>query len=83
MLRRKVGTTGVESEAELVSDLGQRSVDSYRDRKVDGGANQRKKDRRTITLPTSHASIATRPDDIVQLIEEASNAVVAKAAGFH
>jgi len=33
-------------------------------------------------LPTSHASIATRPDDIVQLIEEASNAVVAKAAGF-
>jgi pimeloyl-ACP methyl ester carboxylesterase len=38
--------------------------------------------RRTITLPTSHASIATRPDDIVQLIEEASNAVVAKAAGF-
>src|SRR5580704_13018092 len=38
--------------------------------------------RRTITLPTSHASIATRPDDIVQLIEEASDAVVAKAAGF-
>src|SRR5580692_6301615 len=38
--------------------------------------------RRTITLPTSHASIATRPDDIVQLIEEASNAVIAKAAGF-
>src|ERR1700691_757407 len=38
--------------------------------------------RRTITLPTSHASIATRPDDIVQLIEEASNAVSAKAAGF-
>ncbi|MGA9785976.1 MAG: alpha/beta hydrolase [Candidatus Sulfotelmatobacter sp.] len=38
--------------------------------------------RRTITLPTSHASIATRPNDIVQLIEEACNAVVAKAAGF-
>jgi pimeloyl-ACP methyl ester carboxylesterase len=38
--------------------------------------------RKTITLQTSHASIATHPDDIVQLIEEASNAVSAKAAGF-
>jgi pimeloyl-ACP methyl ester carboxylesterase len=34
--------------------------------------------RKTITLATSHASVATRPDDIVQLIVEASNAVVAK-----
>ena len=38
--------------------------------------------RKTITLPTSHASVATCPDDIVRLIEEASNAVVAKAGGF-
>ena len=38
--------------------------------------------RKTITLQTSHASIATHPDDIVQLIEEASNAVSAKAARF-
>jgi hypothetical protein len=38
--------------------------------------------RKTITLQTSHASIATHPDDLVHLIEEASNAVSAKAAGF-
>ena len=38
--------------------------------------------RKTITLDTSHASVATRSDDIVQLIEEASNTVIAKAAGF-
>ncbi len=38
--------------------------------------------RKTITLQTSHASIATHPDDIVQLIEEASYAVSAKTAGF-
>ena len=44
LLRREVGNTGVESEAQLVSDLGQRPVDSLRDRKVDGGANQREKD---------------------------------------
>ena len=30
--------------------------------------------RKTITLQTSHASIATHPDEIVQLIEEASSA---------
>jgi hypothetical protein len=36
---------------------------------------ERIKARKTITLPTSHASVATHPDDIVQLIEEASNAV--------
>jgi hypothetical protein len=36
--------------------------------------------RKTITLQTSHASVATRPDEIVQLIEEASNVFVANAA---
>ena len=36
---------------------------------------KRIKARKTITLPTSHASVATRPDEIVQFIEEASNAV--------
>jgi pimeloyl-ACP methyl ester carboxylesterase len=36
--------------------------------------------RKTITLQTSHASVATHPDEIVQLIEEASNAIVANAA---
>ena len=41
---------------------------------------ERIKARKTIILPTSHASIATRPDDIVQLIEEARNAVAARAA---
>jgi hypothetical protein len=44
LLRREVGTTGVESKALLVSDLSQRPVDSCGDRKVDGGTNQRKKD---------------------------------------
>jgi hypothetical protein len=44
LLRREVGTTGMESEAQLVSDLGQRPLDSYGDRKVDGGANQREAD---------------------------------------
>jgi pimeloyl-ACP methyl ester carboxylesterase len=38
--------------------------------------------RKTITLQTSHASIATQPDEIVQIIEEASNAVGAKAASL-
>jgi pimeloyl-ACP methyl ester carboxylesterase len=33
--------------------------------------------RRTITLQTSHASMATYPDEIVKLIEEASSAVTA------
>jgi pimeloyl-ACP methyl ester carboxylesterase len=37
--------------------------------------------RKTITLQTSHASVATHPEDIVQLIEEASNFVAARAAG--
>jgi pimeloyl-ACP methyl ester carboxylesterase len=37
--------------------------------------------RRTITLQTSHASVATRPDEIVKLIEEASAAVVAEGLG--
>lgn len=37
------------------------------------------KARKTITLQTSHASVATRPDEIVQLIVEASNAVGTKA----
>jgi hypothetical protein len=41
LLRREVGRTGMESEAELVS---QRPIDSYGDRKVDGGAYQRQKD---------------------------------------
>jgi pimeloyl-ACP methyl ester carboxylesterase len=36
---------------------------------------ERIKARKTITLPTSHASVATRPNDIVHLIEEASHAV--------
>ena len=31
--------------------------------------------KKTITLPTSHASIATHPNEIVELIEEASRAV--------
>jgi pimeloyl-ACP methyl ester carboxylesterase len=35
----------------------------------------RMKARGTITLPTSHASVATYPDQIVALIEEASRAV--------
>jgi len=30
-----------------------------------------------VTLPTSHASVATHPDEIVRLIEEASSAVTA------
>jgi hypothetical protein len=34
--------------------------------------------RRTITLPTSHASLATYPDEIVKLIEEASSAVAGR-----
>lgn len=38
--------------------------------------------RKTITLPTSHASVATYPDEIVNLIEEASRAVSGKDAGF-
>lgn len=33
--------------------------------------------RRIVTLQTSHASVATHPDEIVKLIEEASSAVVA------
>jgi pimeloyl-ACP methyl ester carboxylesterase len=33
--------------------------------------------RKTITLQTSHASVATHPDEIVKLIEEASSAVAA------
>ena len=32
--------------------------------------------RKTITLPTSHASVATHPNEIVDLIEEASRAVM-------
>ena len=56
LLRREVGTTGVESKAQLVSDLGQRPVDSYRDRKVDGGANQRKKDDYVANEPRFHCN---------------------------
>jgi hypothetical protein len=41
---------------------------------------ERIKARKTITLQTSHASVATHPNEIVQLIEEAGNAVEAKAA---
>jgi pimeloyl-ACP methyl ester carboxylesterase len=37
---------------------------------------ERIKSRKTITLPTSHASVATHPDEIVELIEEASRAVM-------
>lgn len=36
---------------------------------------ERMKARKTITLPTSHASVATHPGEIVQLIEEASREV--------
>ena len=36
---------------------------------------ERIKARRTITLQTSHASVATHPDEIVELIDEASSAV--------
>jgi pimeloyl-ACP methyl ester carboxylesterase len=36
---------------------------------------ERIKARKTITLPTSHASVATYPAEIVRLIEEASSAV--------
>jgi hypothetical protein len=32
--------------------------------------------RGTVTLPTSHASVVTHPDEIVNLIEEASRAVM-------
>lgn len=42
---------------------------------------ERIKARKTITLQTSHASLATHADEIVQLIEEASNAVGSKAVG--
>jgi pimeloyl-ACP methyl ester carboxylesterase len=38
--------------------------------------------RKTITLQTSHASVATRPDEIVQFIEEASGSIKVKAAGL-
>jgi pimeloyl-ACP methyl ester carboxylesterase len=31
--------------------------------------------RRIVTLQTSHASVATHPDEIVKLIEQASSAV--------
>ena len=37
---------------------------------------ERIKARKTITLPTSHASVATRPNEIVKLIEEASRAIM-------
>ena len=37
---------------------------------------ERIKARGTITLPTSHASVATHPAEIVKLIEEASSAVM-------
>jgi hypothetical protein len=33
--------------------------------------------RKTITLRTSHASVITHPDEIVKLIEEASDSVSA------
>jgi pimeloyl-ACP methyl ester carboxylesterase len=56
LLRREVGDAGVESKAQLVSDLGQRPVDSYRDRKVDGGANQRKKDDYVADEPRFHCN---------------------------
>jgi hypothetical protein len=36
---------------------------------------ERIKARQTITLQTSHASVATRPGEIVKLIEEASSTV--------
>lgn len=42
---------------------------------------ERIKARKTITLQTSHASVATHPDEIVQLIEEASEAVGSKGVG--
>jgi pimeloyl-ACP methyl ester carboxylesterase len=37
---------------------------------------ERIKARKTITLPTSHASVATHPNEIMDLIEEASRAVM-------
>jgi len=37
--------------------------------------------KKTITLEASHASLASRADEIVGLIEEASNSFVARAAG--
>jgi pimeloyl-ACP methyl ester carboxylesterase len=40
---------------------------------------ERIKARKTITLETSHASVATHPSEIVHLIEEASNAVGTRA----
>ncbi|WP_229165596.1 alpha/beta hydrolase [Bradyrhizobium altum] len=40
---------------------------------------QRIEARATISLQTSHASVATRPNEIVMLIEEASNAAAGKA----
>ena len=56
LLRREVGSAGVESKAQLVSDLGQRPVDSYRDRKVDGRANQRKEDDHVANEPRFHCN---------------------------
>jgi len=40
---------------------------------------ERIKAKKTISLPTSHASIATYPSEIVNLIEEASNAIGTRA----
>jgi pimeloyl-ACP methyl ester carboxylesterase len=41
------------------------------------------KPKKTITLQSSHASVASHPGDIVAFIEEASTGVAAKAAVFH
>jgi hypothetical protein len=54
LLRREVGSAGVESEGLLVSDLGQRPVDSSGDRKMDGGAKSTRERRlrcKRLTLP--------------------------------
>lgn len=40
---------------------------------------ERMKTKKTITLATSHASVATHPEEIVELIEEASSAVMDRA----
>ena len=64
----------MESEAQLVPDLAHDRLISLGGRNLDGGANQGKEDD---YLQTSHASVLTRPDEIVKLIEEASDAIAA------
>ena len=62
----------------MVSNLDRGPVDSLSE--TEKWMAERINARRTITLQTSHALAASDPDEIVQLIEEASNAFVTNAA---